>query len=182
MPTLLPSDGKKLVMFQPRWEMGYGCPLGDKHFPYLPQPTLLVVSFQRASTPPGRPSADPQLPIFDLRFCPYDICPYEILIWEFVNLKHRAQCVCISLHTYGGFPGGLAVKNPPVMQEMQETWVWSLGQEDPLMEGTATHSSILAWRIPWTEKPGGLQSMGSQRVRHNCSDWAYRHIYMVNAI
>ena len=40
-----------------------------------------------------------------------------------MNLKHRAQCVCISLHTYGGFPGGLAVKKPPVMQEMQETWV-----------------------------------------------------------
>ena len=50
-----------------------------------------------------------------------------------------------------------------------ETWVRSLGQEDPLEEGMATHSSILAWRIPRTEEPGGLQSMGSQRVRH---DWA----------
>ena len=47
---------------------------------------------------------------------------------------------------------------------MQETWVQSLGQEDPLEKGMATHSSILAWRIPWTEEPGGLQSMGSQRV------------------
>ena len=55
------------------------------------------------------------------------------------------------------------VKNPPAMQE---TWVRSLGQEDPLEEGLATHSHILAWRIPWTE-PGGLQSMGSQKVRHN---------------
>ena len=45
----------------------------------------------------------------------------------------------------------------------------SLGQEDPLEKGTATHSSILAWRIPWTEEPSGLQSMGSQRVRHNCT-------------
>ena len=53
------------------------------------------------------------------------------------------------------------------MQEMQETWVPSLGQEDPLEKGMATHSSILAWRIPWTEEPGGLQSMGLQRVRHN---------------
>ena len=43
----------------------------------------------------------------------------------------------------------------------------SLGQEDPLEEGMATHSSILAWKIPWTEEPGGLQSMGSQRVRHD---------------
>ena len=53
------------------------------------------------------------------------------------------------------------VKNLP---KMQETWVQSLGGEDPLEEGMATHSSILAWRIPWTEEPDGLQSMGSQRV------------------
>ena len=56
------------------------------------------------------------------------------------------------------------VKNPPAMQE---TWVRSLGWEDPLEKGMATHSSILAWRTPWTEEPGGLQSMGSQRVRHD---------------
>ena len=52
---------------------------------------------------------------------------------------------------------------------MRETWVRSLGREDPLEKEMATHSSILAWRIPWAEEPGGLQSMGSQRVRH---DWA----------
>ena len=62
------------------------------------------------------------------------------------------------------FPGGSAVKNPPAMQETQ---VRSLGQEDPLEQGMATHSSILAWRIPWTEEPGGLQSMVSQRVGHD---------------
>ena len=56
------------------------------------------------------------------------------------------------------------VKNLPAKQE---TWVGSLGQEDPLEKGKATHSSILAWRIPWTEEPGGLQSMVSQRVGHN---------------
>ena len=50
---------------------------------------------------------------------------------------------------------------------MQETQVQSLGWEDPLEKGMAAHSSILAWRIPWTEDPGKLQSMGSQRVRHN---------------
>ena len=50
---------------------------------------------------------------------------------------------------------------------MQETWVRSLGWEDPLEKEMATHSSILAWRFPWTEEPGGLQSMGSQRVGHN---------------
>ena len=50
---------------------------------------------------------------------------------------------------------------------MRETQVQSLGQEDPLEKEMATHSSILAWRIPWTEEPGGLQSMGSQRVGHD---------------
>ena len=50
---------------------------------------------------------------------------------------------------------------------MQETWVQSLRWEDPLEKGVAKHSSILAQRIPWTEEPGGLQSMGLQRVRHN---------------
>ena len=50
---------------------------------------------------------------------------------------------------------------------MQETWVRSLGQEDPLEKEMATHSNILAWRIPWTEEPGGLQSLGSQRVGHD---------------
>ena len=54
------------------------------------------------------------------------------------------------------------VKNLPVLQEAQETPVQSLGQEDHLEKGMATHSSVLAWRIPWTEEPGGLQSMGSQ--------------------
>ena len=56
------------------------------------------------------------------------------------------------------------VKNRPTVQE---TWVQSLGLEDPLEKGIATHSIILAWRIPWTEEPGGLQSMGSQRVGHD---------------
>ena len=50
---------------------------------------------------------------------------------------------------------------------MRENWVQSLGQEDPLEKGTATHSSILAWRIPWTEEPDGLQPMGSKRVGHD---------------
>ena len=68
------------------------------------------------------------------------------------------------------------VKNLPAMQQTQ---VWSLGQEDPPENGVATHSNILAWRVPWTEEPSGLQSMGSKRVRH---DWVtntslFRHGY-----
>ena len=56
------------------------------------------------------------------------------------------------------------VKNPPAMQK---TWIRSLNWEDPLEEGMVTHSSILAWIIPWTEEPGGLQSVGSQKARHD---------------
>ena len=56
------------------------------------------------------------------------------------------------------------VKN---LHAMQETWVGSLGRKDPSEKGMATHSSILVWRIPWREEPGGLQSMGEQKVRHD---------------
>ena len=56
------------------------------------------------------------------------------------------------------------VKNPPAMRE---TRVGCLGQEDPLEKGMATHSRTLAWRIPWTEEPGGIQPMGLQKVRHD---------------
>ena len=65
-----------------------------------------------------------------------------------------------------GFLGVSAVKNLSAVQEIQETWVRSLGKEDPLEEGMAAHSSVLAWRIPWAEEPSGLQSTGSQIVRH----------------
>ena len=63
-----------------------------------------------------------------------------------------------------GFPGSSVVKNPP---SKQETCVQFLDQEDALEEEMITHSSILAWRIPWAQEPGGLQAMGSQRVRHD---------------
>ena len=59
-----------------------------------------------------------------------------------------------------GFPDGSVIKNEPTVQEM---WVQSLGQDDPLEKGMATRSNILAWRVPWTQKPGRLQSMGSQK-------------------
>ena len=67
-----------------------------------------------------------------------------------------------------GFPGGASGKEPACQcQRLKETGIQSLGWEDPLKEEMATHSSILAWRIPWTEEPVGLQSMGSQRVRYD---------------
>ena len=71
---------------------------------------------------------------------------------------------------YNNYPvqrASLLAQTVKRLPAMQETQVRSLSQEDPLEKGMATHSSILAWRIPWTEEPGGLQSMGSQRVGHD---------------
>ena len=78
---------------------------------------------------------------------------FSFLIWYFMELYWVS----------------LAAQRLKRLPEMWDTWVQSLGREDPLEKEMATHSSILAWRIPWTEEPDGLQSMGSQRVRH---DWA----------
>ena len=72
--------------------------------------------------------------------------------------------ICVSLEAS---PVTQQVKNSPAVQEMQEMQFWSLGWEEPLEEGMATHSSILAWRIPRTEEPGGLQFKVLQRVRHD---------------
>ena len=93
----------------------------------------------------------------------------EYWIW-FPVLYNRTllfiQSMYSSLHllTPKGCPGGSVVKNLPAVQETQ---VQSLGWKDPLGKRMATHLSILAWRTPWMEELGGLQSMGSQRVRHN---------------
>ena len=94
------------------------------------------------------------------------------IIWLFISFENILILIL-------GFPGGSVVKNPPAVQETQEIQVWFLGWEDPLEEGTVTHSSIFAWRIPWTEEPGGLQSMGLQRSH----TWLKRHstcIYMLS--
>ena len=69
---------------------------------------------------------------------------------------HKSRDFCLSYLCLGGS----VVKNPPAVQEMQETQIQSLGREDPLESEMATHSSILAWKIPWMEEPGRLQSMG----------------------
>ena len=66
-----------------------------------------------------------------------------------------------------GFPSGSVVKNLPAIQEALVMWVQSLGGEDPLEREMATHSSILTWRLPWREEPGGLQSIELQRVGHD---------------
>ena len=73
-----------------------------------------------------------------------------------------------------GFPGGSAIKNLPAMKEIQETQVWSLGLGDSLEEEMSTLSSIIAWKSPWTEEPGGLQSRELQRV---INDWVTEHTH-----
>ena len=78
-------------------------------------------------------------------------------------------CIWVRICLEHNFPGGSVHKNPPAMLE---TRVWSLGLEDPLEKGMAAHSSILAWRIPWTEEPGGLQSMGLQK---SDTTWQLNH-------
>ena len=86
-----------------------------------------------------------------VQICRYFIRSCAELIWHYL-FKERASLVA------------QMVKNLPAMQE---TWVQSLGQEKPPEKGMATHSNILAWGIPWTEEPDGLQSMGLQRIGHN---------------
>ena len=87
---------------------------------------------------------------------------------RWIKWKAPRKCPCLSFSSLMVQP----VKNLPAMKETQETRVWALGQKAPLEEDMATYSSILAWRVPWTGEPGGLQSMGLQRVRHNWSDLA----------
>ena len=83
---------------------------------------------------------------------------------ELLQMNIKNEYLCLGIGAYQTLQVAQTVKNLPAMQE---TWVQSLGQEDPLEKGMATHSSILAWIIPWTLEPGGLQSMGSQRIRHD---------------
>ena len=88
-----------------------------------------------------------------------DIGAWRTAVLRVAKSQTRLKQLSSSSSTYKGFPGGSVVKNLPVMQE---TWVRSLGQKYPLEEEMATHSSILAWEIPWTGIPGRLLSMGLQ--------------------
>ena len=98
-------------------------------------------------------------------FFPFYIYPINFWDGQYIPiLKKMIWTFISSLEQLLGFPGGSVVKNLPAKQKMQ---VRSLDQEDPLEEGMTTHSSILAWEIPWTEELGRLESTGSQRVRHD---------------
>ena len=92
--------------------------------------------------------------------------PFRKIAWSNINRQGPWSQPSFPLHLGSPTASLVAqmVKSPP---KFQETQVQSLGRGDPLEKGTATHSSILAWRISWKEEPGGLQSSGSQRIRHD---------------
>ena len=103
------------------------------------------------------PSSFPQAPTNPAVFYPvWHTCFYTIPI----------PCSHLGLSVLGWDRASLVAQMVKNLPAMWETQVRSLGQEDPLEKGMVTHSSVLTWRIPWTEEPGGLQSMGLQRVRH----------------
>ena len=83
------------------------------------------------------------------------------------DIKLLVICQVVFTHVTTGLPGGARGKEPTCQSKRYETWVQYLGWEDTLEEGTATHTSVLAWRISWTEEPGRQQSTGFQRVRYN---------------
>ena len=97
--------------------------------------------------------------LFSLESC-WQSAPYRVFLTSVQRFRNSINI------EFGVYPDDSQGKNLPALQE---TWVWSLGREDPLEKIMATHSSILAWRIPWTEEPGDLQSVALQRVRHH---WA----------
>ena len=110
----------------------------------------------------------------------YDLCCYGCLFTGF-SQSPRSQFFgnlflgAELLVTVFGFPGGASSEDPACQSRRQEMQVQSLGWEDPLEKGVATHSSILAWRFLWTEEPGGLQVHSITRIRHNLNGLACSH-------
>ena len=103
-----------------------------------------------------------------------NLCPHKVFQVHLISFLPKLWTSLLVAQT---------VKNPPAMGETQ---IWSLGWEDPLEKGKATHSNILAWKFSWTEEPGGLQSMGSQWVRHcwetNTSPFIHTDIYLCSSL
>ena len=123
--------------------------LGTQDVTFPPMPWATVINDSQISLPPN----------------PHVAPDSETALQEITTSElHVGMGKLPSSNEENSLPGGSVVKNLPAKQEMQ---VQSLGWEDALEKEMATHSSILAWRIPWTEECGGLESMGSQRVRHD---------------
>ena len=150
------------------WDQG---PLPNKLFPEPIQ-----------SSPRGhmvRPPCQWILPTSQASVWPFHVKFNSLPWWYSLTSFYMTRWIVNDfLRFYWGCLGGKSGKELPANAGDLKVLVWSLGQEDPpLEEGLITHSSILAWRIPWTEETGGLWSIGLQRVRHNWSDLACTHAY-----
>ena len=99
---------------------------------------------------------------------------FSFFYWCIIDLQHYISFKCT---TWRGFPGSASSQDPTRQCRTHMRCGFGMHWDDPLEEGMATHSSLLAWRIPWTEEPGGLQSLGSQREGHGWNDLA--HVYNI---
>ena len=99
-------------------------------------------------------------------------------IWEFVEISCCLLLLCVLAACLFNSRASLMAQMVKNLPAVQKTWIWFLGWKDPLQKGMATHSSILAWRIPWTKEPCGLQFMGLQRVGH---DWVTKCFHFCNS-
>ena len=108
---------------------------------------------------------------FILTFIQAGLIPMDKNFYRYVSRKYE-----LSIKYSRGFPGGASGTEPACQRRRHKRcWFDSLGWEDALEKGMAAHSSTFAWGLPWTEEPGGLQSMWSRRVRHDWSDLAHMH-------
>ena len=136
---------------------------GDLPNPGIKPRSCALQAGSLPSEPPGKPLNKNKMMNWEIQICSLRREAGLSFYRVFNKLTH------LNLGENREFPGKpLVAQTVKRLPTMQETWVQSLGREDPLEKEMATHSSILAWKIPWTEEPGRLQSMGLQRVGH---DW-----------
>ena len=152
-----------LAFFPPAWR--YMCACGQ-HGVYMTFSNL--VTKRLCSLKITIFSKESFFPTF---FCCF-VNSWTLCVCVLQSIKVRyGSCSIRWLEHISGFPSSSAVKNPPPVRKRQETWVWSLGWEDPFKKEMATYSSMLAWEILWTEEPGGLQSIGSRKSWTQPTEW-----------
>ena len=117
---------------------------------------------------PSHPLLSLSLPTFNLASGSFQMSQLLASGGLSIGVSASTSVLPMNIHDCGSM-----VKNLPVTQEPQETWIWFLGRKNLLEEEMTTHSRFLAWRLPWTEKPSGLQSMGSQRVGYEWSNLSH---------
>ena len=115
-------------------------------------------------------------------FSVHGILQARILEWVAIPILLSTYYILYCLIIYLGPSWGLSGNESASNAKAEEMWIWFLGREDPLEKGTATHSSILAWEIPWTGEPRGLQATGSQKSRTRLSGWAHTHALLYQSV